>query len=268
MRFLFFLVLLLSTDRTLAQEIQVQYLANEGVRISNEHSVVYIDALFGNEFEAYDYLTVDTLNLVFNDGKDRAKNTFILASHVHGDHFSADITGEFLQSNPNTLFISPQETIDVFKSTFEDFQDISEQVKTVALQKYQYHIFEFDHLKITIMNLDHLGESPWKEAINFAYIIEMNGKKIIHFGDAGIDEVNLKTLNLPKMNLDIAIMRIGQIASLNQKILIDRYIAPKHLVAAHIPLSYYDRAESILKDFDYEDVIIFNEPLKEYTFKN
>lgn len=268
MRFLFFLVLLLLTDITLAQEIQVQYLANEGVRISNKHTVIYIDALFGNKFEAFDYLPKDTLNRVLTDEKDRAKSTFILTSHVHGDHFNADITGEFLKFNPKALFISPQETIDEFQNTFEDFQDLSEQVKTVALQKYQRHIFEFEHIKITIISLDHLGKSPWKEAVNFAYILEMNGKKILHFGDASINETNLKALNLPEMNIDVAITLIGQIASTSQKILIDKYIAPYYLVAAHIPLSHYDQAESILKDLGYKGIIIFNEPLKEYTFKN
>ncbi len=264
--FLMISLIFLNYSYVQAQDIEIQYLANQGVLISDSNTTIYVDGIFEDEFEAFDHLPKDSLKKVWNNVLDQNKKSFILVSHLHRDHFGSDLTGKFLQSDRNALFISPQETADKFRDDYADFNKINEQVKTLPLSTYEYEALEFDKIKITIINLPHLGESPWKEAVNYAYIIEINGKKILHLGDAKIDESSLKALAFPDLNLDIAIMHIGQMASVEQKELIDQYIAPKQLMAAHIPLSYYDTAQSLLKDIGYDEVIIFNTPLKKYTF--
>ena len=265
MKVLLTVVFLAASFSYTEEEIQIQYIANEGVRISNESTVIYIDALFEGEFEAFDYLPQDTLKQILTYPSNKSHDSYILASHLHGDHFNSYLTGEYLQSNKNALFISPQETIDKFSYEFINFDSISGQIQSVNIEKFQHKTLEFDQVIITVLNLAHFGESPWKEATNFAYIIEISGKKILHFGDASIDEINLNVLGLSEMNIDIAIMHIGQMASNDQKEIIDRLIAPKHIIAAHIPLSYYENAEEILSELGYENITVFNQRLKKIT---
>lgn len=57
-------ILLLISSLINAQELQIQYLANMGVSISNGESLLLVDALFDNEFETFDAPSEEVLKQI------------------------------------------------------------------------------------------------------------------------------------------------------------------------------------------------------------
>ncbi|MTI37935.1 MBL fold metallo-hydrolase [Fulvivirga lutimaris] len=257
------LVFSICNSCAIAQKVEIQYMANEGIKISSKDREVFIDAFFDNEFEAFDFLSVDTLKQIINQGK-ALRHSISLATHLHGDHFNPALTGEYLLLNPKSSFIAPQETISNFEKRFSGFAEVTERVKPVNIELHQQVALHLDWVKITIIRLAHMGDSPWKEAENLAYLVELQGKKVLHVGDALLDEENLKALGVSKLNIDAVVLPLGQMMTKDQKELINEHIRSKQILAAHIPIKYYDQAQSLLAELGYKNTLVLNKPLKTY----
>lgn len=256
----------ISSNCAISQNIEIQYLANEGIKISSKDGEVFIDALFDNEFEAFDFLSVDTLKQIINQGK-ALRHSISLATHLHGDHFNPGLTGEYLLSNPKSSFVAPQQTITDFKKRFSGFAEVAERVKPVNIELHQQEALHLDWVKITIIRLAHMGDSPWKEAENLAYLVELQGKKVLHVGDALLDEENLKALGVSKLNIDAVVLPLGQMMPKEQLTLINKYINTTQILAAHIPISYYDKAYNLLSELGYQNILVQNQPMKKIVLK-
>ena len=183
---LLFIFILFQPAVLLAQKVEIEYLANEGVLIKAENLRVIIDGVFKREFDYLDVLSDEELLKI---GK--AKNPYesldlILATHFHGDHFNAELVGEHLLNNTSCTFLGPSETVTNFKNDFKNYDLISNRVKAETPNLFESQIVRFKNVEITVLRFEHFGNSPWKEAENVAYLISLSVKKILHFGDSKI----------------------------------------------------------------------------------
>lgn len=237
-------------------------MANQGVLIKGKDKQVLIDGAFKKEFEYLDVLPDTELSKIENAQSNYNSIDLILATHVHGDHFNAELTGKHLTHNKQTEFIAPDETITKFKEDFKEFQAISSRVKSVTPNFHESKTITLNGIEIKVFRLEHLGKSPWKEAENVAYLIHIDGKKIIHFGDAKLDEKNLKNFKFSEEEIDVAILPFWQLGPQKQKDIIEKYISPKQILAAHIPPSSNATAQKNIDDLGYKNVIALTKQLK------
>lgn len=245
-----------------AQKIEIQYLANQGVLIKSADAQILIDAVFEKEFEYLDVLPEAELSKIKDAKSPYDAIDLILATHVHGDHFNANMVGGHLMQNKKTLFLGPNETVVNLEENFEEFQSISSRIKSETPDLYESKTIALKGVEIKVLRLEHLGTSPWKEAENVAYLITIEGKKIIHFGDAKLDEKNLEKFNLAGEDIDVAILPFWQLGPVEQKRNIDNYINPKQILAAHIPPSSQGDAKASIESLGYENVIVLIEQFK------
>ncbi len=261
-------VLLFQSDFLHAQKVEIQYLANQGVLITSGNTQILIDAVFKREFEHLDVLPETELTKIENAESPYDQVDLILATHVHGDHFSADITGKHLMRNKKAIFLGPKETVDNLEENFEGFESISSRVRSETPDFQESKTVWLNGIEIKILRLEHLGSSPWKEAENVAYLITIEGKKIIHFGDGKLDIKNLEKFNLPDEDIDVAILPFWQLGPADQKNIIDTYINPKQILAAHIPPSGQDKAQENIDGLGYENVVVLIEQFMKILIEN
>ena len=238
-----------------AQEIEIQYLANEGVLIKSQHKKILIDAIFKMEFDYLDVLPDDQLSKIGSAQAPYKSVDLILATHIHGDHFNAQLVGGHLLANKKTSFLGPKEVVDDFGENFDSFDKISSRVQNETPEIGTSINAVINGVSIRALRLRHFGDKPWSEAENVAYLINIDGYKILHVGDAKIDVENLANFNLKDENIDVAILPYWQLGSLEQKEIIDKYINPKQILVAHIPPKSYDSAQDNVNSLNYENAI-------------
>lgn len=242
--------------------IEIQYLANQGVLIKGSSRQILIDGAFKKEFDYLDALPDTELSKIENAQDNYSDIDIILTTHIHGDHFNAQLNGNHILNNKKARFLAPKETVTAFKEKFTDFDKIASRVTTPSISLYENKTIKLNGLEIKVIRVEHLGKSPWKEAESLIYLFTLDGKKIAHFGDAKLDEESLKHLNLTNENIDVAIMSLWQLGPQQQKTIVDKYINPKQILAGHIPPSNYSEAQKSIYQLGYKNVIALTEKLK------
>lgn len=255
-------ILLFSSQLIYSQKVEIQYLANQGVLVTSGNTQILIDAAFQREFEYLDVLPDAELAKIENAESPYDQVDIILATHIHGDHFNADIIGKHLMRNKKAIFLGPKETVASLEEDFEGFKSISSRVKSETPDFQESKTVRIKGIEIKVLRLDHLGSSPWKEAENVAYLITIKGKKIIHFGDGKIDSKNLEKFDLVNEGIDVAILPFWQLGPAEQKDIITKYINPKQILAAHIPPGNHADAKVNIESLGYENVVVLTQQFK------
>jgi L-ascorbate metabolism protein UlaG (beta-lactamase superfamily) len=246
---------------SIAQKLEIQYLANEGLLIKSDSKQILIDATFNKEFEHLDVLPDTELDKIKNAESNYKSIDIILATHLHGDHFNAEITGSHLLVNKKTMFLGPKETVANFEENFNKFHMISSQIKSETPNFFESKTVTLNGIEIKMYRLEHSGESPWKEAENIAYLITLGEKKILHFGDSKID-VNIEKLGLINENIDVVILPFWELGNSENKKIILEYINPKKILAGHIPTKNYSKVEEYINSLGYKNVVALNKQLE------
>nr|WP_321235319.1 MBL fold metallo-hydrolase [uncultured Psychroserpens sp.] len=223
-------------------QLKIAYTGNMGVCIEHDDKTVIIDGLHQFYNKAYVFTPQEMANqLILGQFKDFTPIEFSLITHMHGDHFSGTYAKQYLESNPNGNVVgSSQINQDIV--TFHKGDHINNRFNSVPYDK-QPHIIEKQGIKITAIQCDHASPKRHGNTQNIAYLINMANFSILHVGDT---EWNLmvqpmKTLDIKNKNLDIAILPYWMLLENNATEQINNQIAPKHIIATHIPPNFSEQ---------------------------
>ena len=209
--------------------LTVTYIANEGVFLQKGNKKVLIDALHERYKPTYLYPN-DQLRTQMEQGKAPFEGmNLVLVTHIHADHFGASSCARQLKYNPNTVLIGSSQIRDSLQKTTY-YNQIKNQLK-VATHTEQITI---NQIPVKILKIAHGWPSRHGWVKNFGYVVDMDGKKVLHIGDAQLSESVFKQLALQKENIDVAILPMWFNISVEGKQLVEKYIRPKHIIATHI----------------------------------
>jgi len=181
---------------TAANTINIEHIANAGVKISSGGRVILIDALSGQN-QYYNTTSNEDFDLLLNSRVD-----VTLATHEHSDHFSADKTVMLLKKNPEALFISIPKAIALLADKIDE-----KQWRTAHLDGFESKRFKHKDISITALHFPHSGAKPdIHKFTNYAYLVTVNGWNILHVGDAEFDIASIDGLKLSKMNIDVVLL--------------------------------------------------------------
>ncbi|GAB5381178.1 MAG: hypothetical protein Alis3KO_16310 [Aliiglaciecola sp.] len=178
-----------------ANQLVIEHIANAGLKLSSGGKTVLIDAIFGPH-DRFNSLNDNEFLELVNQGADA-----VLVSHIHDDHFEQSRSVQFLTSNPGTLFLAPPQTAHSVKANIEHSR-----LRDPELKNYESRPYVNNGVKIVALNFPHMSPELTADIQNFAYIVEIEGWKVLHIGDGGINAEVIAGLNLAEQEIDIALL--------------------------------------------------------------
>ena len=235
--------------------LEITYVANEGFLVASGEDKVLIDSLQSGGIEEYLAPSRETL-----DDLKSARGSFrgvdlVLVSHRHVDHFDPAVVARHLESNPGGRLVSTSEM------TGPVGEQLSSDVGRDRLVEAPYaeDASRFRHgvsgIETQVFRLDHEG-FPGNVVQNLGHLIEIGGKKLLHVGDALMTQENFARHRLPEEGIDIAFLPYWYLLSEDGRSFVREQIAPKQIVAVHVPPAEVEEATRKIREH-LPDVVVF-----------
>lgn len=244
--------------------LTIKYIANEGVLISSGDKWILIDGLHREYKPAYTFPPPALLDSLENARSPYNKINLLLVSHIHLDHFHPESVALHLKNNPKATLATSKQAIEQISENFADYGKIKAQIKLIKHEWKKSAEFAQDGIRVKFLGLRH-GSERFKSIQNLGHIIEIDGKKILHIGDADMTTENFSAFNIAKENIDIAFIPYWYLISESGRKLVKEQFDPKHIIAVHISP---DDAESVAKQIKefYPDATAFTKISEEKSF--
>jgi len=213
--------------------LAVTYIANEGVLISSGGKQILIDGLHREYKPAYAFPPPALLESLESARSPYDKLNLILVTHIHLDHFHPQSIGLHLANNPAAVLVSSDQVADGVKKDFADFQKIESRVKRSTPQWKAKEVHEVAGVKLSVLGLRH-GTAHFSWIQNLGYVVEIDGKKLLHIGDADLTEENFRSFRLDQEKIDVAFIPYWYLLSSRGRSIVREMIKPKHILAVHI----------------------------------
>lgn len=228
------IILSLLILQPLSAQVKLTYIANEGVLLEGKSHKVMIDALFDDYYK--DYLSPDeaTIKKMMTAEAPFDKVNLVLSTHIHRDHFEANIAGDFLKNHSETQLISSEQIKNELASKYVDFKHISNRVKGHQRGVYTLRD-EINGVTVYSFFIYHAGGERTRSIENMGFIVELDGKHILHLGDAEMNPKRFEELDLGKYEIDMALVPYWYMSDDTGRVIIDDHIKAKALVGVHYP---------------------------------
>jgi len=178
-----------------AADLTIEHVANAGVKISSGEKTVLVDALFPPH-KRFNSLNDENFSELTMQGAD-----VIMATHTHSDHFGVSRVSTFLKKNTKSLFIGTPQTLKKLEGKADTYQLTSE-----SLAAFQSKLFSHHNINVDALNFPHGDPEAHSKTQNYAFLIEVNGWKVLHIGDGGLNSERIEGLKLADRSIDVALV--------------------------------------------------------------
>ena len=199
-----FLIHVFTVHFLIAQVVEITYLANEGVLIKTPNYNIIIDGFF-RDATSYGYqkipqdiqIKLETAQEQFN------RKTIILVSHPHSDHFDSESLALHIKNNPlATLYSSNQVTSAVLKRLG---LEKSKQIVDITPKYNETKQLDDEGVQIEFLRLRHGYYNNYKLE-NLGHIITLNSHRILHIGDAEVEQKNFEPYHNILNGIDLGLI--------------------------------------------------------------
>jgi L-ascorbate metabolism protein UlaG (beta-lactamase superfamily) len=197
----------------------------------------------------------------------------VLATHDHADHFDAGAVWRHLDHQELAVFVSTSEAVARVRAT-PSTPDLEERTHVANPPEGQRAKYAVEGIDLDVLSLHH-GRDRSPPVVNLGFLVDIEGFRVLHLGDTEVSVEELLVYGLAEDSIDVAFVPYWQLVSSHGRRMIDEAIAPRHVVAMHIPAanasaSYFDPAESLQQlraqlEEAYPGIVIFLEPLDSVT---
>jgi len=187
------------------EPLVLTYVANMGVLISSGDSKVLIDALF--DYTNNRFLRVPapkTLESIMKgeppfDGVD-----LVLITHKDPDHLNGALAARYLEAHPESILVAPADAVEAMRKIAPNRPAIASRVISLDLEIRESVRKNPAGIPLTIIRTTH-GTTPWP--MNHMYLIDLNGWRVFHEGDASGRPDDYKGLGLESAPVDLAVVQ-------------------------------------------------------------
>lgn len=244
----------LAGDSSPGAEVTITHLSNEGVLISDGDNAVVIDGLTRNT-AGWVTMPLSEIQMLEAGTGAYAGVDVAMVTHNHGDHFSFASINAFLAANPDARFIGTTQMIG----------GVGNQAQTVGFSppRFSNETMTVNGITITVFNTRHFNQFSFdfSGVENYAYLVEIGGKRILHTGDIDYARDNFEAMGLADNGVDAVILPTFNLLINNANFaLVEELFNPDVFIAAHFQSSALqsevNRVQAIVPD-----AVIFDEPL-------
>ncbi len=207
--------------------LRATYLANEGFLLTAGDKKVVIDALFRTAMEPYLNHSLEVREQLEKGQGEFAGINVALATHQHADHFDAWAVADFLRDNPKALFAANSGVTDLVRRHSEA---AAKQLRPSSTEFRE--TLNLNGVRVDVLRLSHNGRRP---DLNVGYIVHLGGKKILHVGDALNTVENFRRFELPRENIDVAMMPYWYAMSEEGIRIVRERVKAAQVIFVHVP---------------------------------
>ncbi|MEO9804195.1 MAG: MBL fold metallo-hydrolase [Reichenbachiella sp.] len=251
-KFLLFVLCCFSSQ--LIAQGNIHYIANEGILIESGNHRLLIDALFDDYYEDYLHPSKDLIKAVNEKKSPYQKIDLFLSTHAHRDHFYSKMVANFLIAHSETKFISTQQAIDSLARHTTLFNTIAPQL-TSYTKGMNWQKNENGEIIIGSAFVRHGGKQNYN-VDNLIFVLDVNGKKILHLGDAEMDISHFHKLRLQNEAIDVALVPYWFLAYSPGIEIISQQIRPAQLIAIHYPKVGDPKSLKLIRE-NFPDAVVF-----------
>ncbi len=220
-------------DTPLRGGLEVSFLANEGFLIGDSVRSVVIDGFVTRPHSKYGAVDPSVWEKMLAREAPFDNVVLALVSHVHRDHFQPQAAMAFLLAHPETTLVSSPDVRKALESQ-PAFDRVAQRVKSLEPAWGERLTLEIESVRVEFLHLPH-GGRPWSEIHNIGHIIELNGKSVLHIGDAQQDTRPYEAVDLSKTVFDVALIPYWMYSSSDGRELRSNYLRARMEIAVHVP---------------------------------
>ena len=228
-----FLILVVLTFASCAESpVEVIAIANEGFCIRSARRTVLVDALFRATAPYPEFFSQgpseDLIRRMVAGEGPFSHVDLALVTHSDGDHFHAGTAFEFLENHPETVLFG---TVDVLEalSVMDGFDAIADRVAALARTHGSCERVEHRGIEVNACSVWHSGG---REVANNIYIVDINGFRFLHEGDADRSPPTFADLELPEQGLDLVFLHDWFVLNDGREVVTD-ILKPRAVVLMH-----------------------------------
>lgn len=219
------------------QQNSITYVANAGVLLEMHGKKILIDGLCKSKPPIYKNPPAAISEQIIRGLPPFDNIDIMLFTHHHSDHFDPISASEFSKHNANTTIISTPEVISEIKNHSSE-ANVPNLIELNPAPHCREKI-SVNGVNIQAISMIHDGKE-YADVQNLAYLLEKNGTKVLHTGDAGPVQENYAPLDLNRENLDLLITTFPYIGIPAHRQLIEKYINPQKIAVVHLPYRELD----------------------------
>lgn len=250
----------LKSENPPAQALQISYIGNMGVLLSSGGEAIVIDGLHKEYKPTYVFPSdTTTAQLIKGTYQQLGKIKMALITHYHRDHFDAELSLALLSANPESFVLAAAQALDMIREkTQSAVSAIDQQLKQIpydgTIHQVRNGVIEVRAFKCPHVNARHASVQ------NLAFLININGHKVLHLGDSNWDVASqaLENASLLDESIDIAILPYWMLLNENSKEKVHQLIRPKKLIATHLPPELGPREYTVLHQH-HGNIILFDQ---------
>lgn len=156
----------------------------------------------------------------------------ILATHDHADHFDPQLVLDYLEKNPESVFVSTPNAVEAIS---EIDSRVDARLTAIDLERGKKQDISVAGVDLEAIHLSHGVPG----LLNLGYLITIDGVTLFHTGDIDPDVVtveDLKGYRLPGKDIDIAFVPDFLAVEEEFHAHIHEGIQARHLIPMHFPL--------------------------------
>lgn len=223
-----------------ADGARITYVGNAGFLIERGEHKVLIDALYRTGVPGYVVHSKELQTQQENGHPPFDDIDLVLATHVHTDHFEPNSVGKFLNGNQQAKALTSFQAADRLMRVFPGFELVKDRVQAYYPSEGDKEKISFDGIDVTIMTMHHGRSIPFQ---NIAFLVEIDGFKVLHMGDAQVGHAELARYQLQNEEIDVALVPFWLLLEYRGVKMIQTTIASRKVFPMHLPV---EGAPSIL----------------------
>jgi L-ascorbate metabolism protein UlaG (beta-lactamase superfamily) len=192
----------------------------------------------------------------------------LLVSHDHRDHFDPALVQAFLARHPETTLVST----DAICATVAAAGGPAARMRRVKIDLGASAVESVAGVSVKAAGVKHQGDPGFfgwllggTMAENLAWLLTIDGRKILHVGDA-ITDLNVETyrrLGLPAERIDVLFLEYFDFSGATAAF-VKNELKPRYIVAMHVPTTRYEEDLAKFRK-TYPNAIVFTKPLEART---
>ncbi len=231
-------------------DVKVTFVGNSGFLITVGGQKVLIDALFDGFAP-----TVKTPLLNAEPPFDDVN--LVLATHNHADHFSATLVRQYMQNNPNAIFMSTKQAVNQLTG-LDDRVVVVEPVVGLPVNVQANGI----GVEAIYLNHDYPTSVP-SAVFNSGYVVSIGGVKLFHTGDIG-DTEEARQYGLAEQNIDLAFIQHFHFLYDDVRSFLDEVVGANYLFPIHYQLTTPAFDADMIRGY-FPDAIVFSAELESWS---